>query len=104
SSTNRRAGPFAGNDVTVAFPFAFRMLDADDLLAVTLVTATGVETTLVQDVDFTAVLNADQDGSPGGTLTLTTALPTGTQLVITSDVAPTQDTVFTNQGGFYPDV
>lgn len=104
SSTNRRAGPFAGNGVTTAFPFAFRMIDADDLLAVTLVTATGVETDLQQGVDYTAVLNADQDGDPGGTLTMLSPLAVGTQLVITSDVEPTQDTVLTNQGGFYPDV
>lgn len=104
SSTNRRAGPFAGNGVTTAFPFAFRMIDADDLLAVTLVTATGVETDLQQGVDYTAVLNADQDGDPGGTLTMLSPLAVGTQLVITSAVEPTQDTVLTNQGGFYPDV
>lgn len=104
SSTNRKAGPFAGNGVTAAFPFAFRMLDADDLLAVTLVTATGVETELQQDADYTAVLNADQDGDPGGTLTMTDPLAVGVQLVITSDVEPTQDTVLTNQGGFYPAV
>lgn len=104
SSTNRKAGPFAGNGVTTAFPFAFRMINADDLLAVTLVTATGVETDLQQGVDYTAVLNPDQDGDPGGTLTMLSPLAVGVQLVITSDVEPTQDTVLTNQGGFYPDV
>lgn len=104
SSTNRRAGPFVGNGVTTAFPFEFRMLDADDLLAVTLTTATGVETELVQGVDYTAVLNADQDGDPGGTLTLMTALPSTKTLVLTSQVDLLQETVFTNQGGFYPAV
>lgn len=104
SSTNRKAGPFVGNGVTTAFPFEFRMLDTDDLLAVTLVTATGVETTLAQGADYTAVLNADQDGDPGGTLTLLAALPVGQTLVITSAVPLLQDVVITNQGGFYPAV
>lgn len=104
SSTNRRAGPFVGNDVTVAFPFSFRMFSVEDLLVVTLDTSTGVETTLVIDLDFTAVLNADQDDAPGGTVTLVDPLPTGTKMVITSDVAPLQEVVVTNAGGFYPGV
>lgn len=104
SSTNRKAGPFIGNNVTTAFPFAFRMFETDDLLVVRLDVATNVETALVIDLDFTATLNADQDNSPGGTVTLLSPLATGTTLVITSDVPPLQETVLTNQGGFYPNV
>lgn len=104
SSTNRRAGPFTGNGVTTAFPFAFRMLDVGDLLVVTRVIATGVEETLVQGVDYTATLNPDQDASPGGTATLVAALPASKVIVLTSDVPLLQETIFTNLGGFYPEV
>ena len=84
STTNRRAGPFAGNSVTTVFPFVFRMFSAADLVVVS--ATDGVETELVQGVDYTAALNADQDGSPGGQITLTTPLATGTTLVVTSEI------------------
>lgn len=103
SSNNRRAGPYTGNDVTTNFAFTFRMFAAADLVA-TVADADGVETVLVLDTDYTATLNADQNTSPGGSITMTTALATGETLVITSDVAATQSTDITNAGGFYPDV
>lgn len=104
TSTNRRAGPFIGNGITTEFPFAFTMLDADDLLVVEREVATGVETTLLPVVNYTAELNTDQDQDPGGTVTLIDPLPTGYVLVITSDVAPLQEVEVTNQGGFFPKV
>jgi hypothetical protein len=102
STTNRRAGPFAGNDVTVIFPFVFRMFSAADLTVVS--AADGIETELAQGVDYTAVLNADQNNSPGGQITLTAPLATGKTLVVTSDVPETQLTLITNAGGFFPKV
>jgi len=102
STTNRKAGPFSGNDATTVFPFAFRVFTDTDLLVV--VALAGVETALVLDVDFTASLNASQDNNPGGQITLTTALATGKTLVITSDIPATQLTLITNGGGFFPAV
>lgn len=104
SSETRKAGPFTGNDVTVAFPFAFKVFSATDVLVVKAATATEVETTLAYVVDYTVALNADQDSDPGGTVTLPAALATGYTLTITSAVPLTQPTDLTNQGGFYPDV
>jgi len=55
--------------------------------------------------DYTVSLNADQDSSPGGSITLVAgALASGYTLVITSDVGNLQPTSLTNQGGFYPEV
>ena len=73
STTDRKAGPFDGNDVTVAFPFTFKVFSTADLYVVKADTATGNETVLVLDSDFTVSLNADQDVNPGGTLTMLTA-------------------------------
>lgn len=101
SSNIRRAGPFATNGVTVAFPFAFKVFSADDVAVV--LTEDGVETTLAAGSDYAAVLNPDQDVSPGGTVTLSTA-PNGVELTILSDAATEQPTEFTNLGGFYPSV
>jgi hypothetical protein len=104
SSSNRKAGPFTGNGVTVAFPFAFKVFTTADVLVVQAVTATGVETTLELGTNYTVSLNADQNANPGGTITMLVAPPTGTMLVATSQVANLQPLDVTNGGGFYPAV
>jgi hypothetical protein len=104
SSTTRKAGPFTGNGATVAFPFTFKVFAAADLLAVQAVTASGVEATKALTADYTVALNADQNASPGGTLTMLVAPPAGSTLTLTSQVANTQSTDLTNAGGFYPAV
>lgn len=104
SSSTRIAGPYVGNGVTAAFPFAFKVFAATDMYVVRLDTATGVETVLVLNSDYTVTLNADQNASPGGTITLPAALASGYTLTITSNVPLTQATDLTNQGGFYPRV
>lgn len=104
SSSNRKAGPFTGNGVTVAFPFAFKVFTTADVLVVQAVTATGVETTLALGTNYTVTLNADQNANPGGTLTMLVAPPTGYTLTATSQVGNLQPMDLTNAGGFYPKV
>lgn len=105
SSTNRKAGPFIGNDSASVFPFAFSVFSAADVYAVQLNTVTSVETPLALGADYTVTLNADQSANPGGTLTLTAGpLATGLTLTLTTAVTPLQLTDLTNQGGFYPRV
>ena len=104
SSSNRKAGPFTGNDVTVAFPFTFKVFAATDVLVVKALISTGVETVQTLTTDYTVSLNADQNATPGGTITLPAALPTGYTLTATSQVANLQPTNLTNAGGFYPTV
>lgn len=103
SSTNRKAGPYSGNGVAVAFPFSFKVFGASDMYVV-MADSTGAETALVLSSDYTAALNSDQDSNPGGTITLPVALATGYTLTITSKVDNLQPVDLTNQGGFYPKV
>lgn len=103
NSEVRIAGPFSGNDVTVDFPFAFKVFDADEVLVVR--EEAGVELVLELSVDYTVALNADQEAAPGGAVTLLAGpLPSGETLTLTSALAPLQPVDLTNQGGFYPRV
>lgn len=103
SSEVRKAGPFSGNDVTTAFSFSFKVFSTADVLAVS-ADSLGLETDLIEGVDYTVSLNANQNANPGGTVTLTSPLATGYTLVLTSQVQNLQPTDLTNQGGFYPAV
>ena len=104
SSSTRKAGPFTGNGTTATYPFVFKIFQASDLVVVR-TSLTGVETTLALTTDYTVSLNADQNSSPGGSVTLVAGnLATGLLLTMTSQVPYTQTTDLTNQGGFYPQV
>ena len=104
SSTNRKAGPFAGNDVQTVFPFAFKVFEATDVV-VTRADPAMVESVLVLGVDYSVSLNGDQDGAPGGVVTLLAGgLATGYTLALTSAVAALQGVSLTNGGGFFPTV
>jgi len=104
SSETRRAGPFVGSGSTGPFPFAFKVFEASDMLVVKVNTSTNVESTLTLTTDFTVSLNADQNANPGGSITLTSALASGYNMVISSKLEYIQETDLTNQGGFYPEV
>jgi hypothetical protein len=103
SSEVRKAGPFAGNDVTTSFPFVFKVFTSSDLEVVR-ADEDGIETILTQGTDYSVNLNANQNTNPGGTVVLTSPLVVDTTLVLTSRVQNLQPTDLTNQGGFYPKV
>ena len=67
-ATTRRAGPFNGNDSATSFPFTFKVFSKEDI-QVELTDTAAVITTLVLDSDYSVSVNADQDASPGGTVT-----------------------------------
>lgn len=102
SSTNRKAGPFAGNGVTVTFPFAFKVFAAADVLVV--LAEDGSENTLTLDVDYSIALNVDQNANPGGLVTTNTAYSSDYTITLTSALENLQPVVLTNAGGFYPRV
>lgn len=104
SSQVRKSGPFVGNDSSTVFPFTFKVFSSSDMYVVKTDTDLGVDTTLVLNTDYTVSLNADQNTSPGGTITLPIALATGFNLTVTSSLQYLQPTDLTNQGGFYPSV
>lgn len=107
SSTTRKAGPFVGDASATSFSFDFKCFARSDIVATLTTILTGVEQTLVLDTDYTVTLNADQDASPGGSVTYN---PSGTpmastmELTLTSAVPETQATVLTNAGGYFPKV
>ena len=104
SSTVRIAGPYIGSGAATVFPFAFKVFAAAEMQVAKLNTTSNVETILVLTTDYTVQLNGDQNGTPGGTITLPAVLASGYNLTITSDIANLQPTDLTNQGGFYPEV
>lgn len=106
SSTTRRAGPFAGNGVTTAFPFAFKVFAKTDV-SVAVVDSQGNQTTLTLDSDYSVALNADQNANPGGTITYPISgspLASGSFLAAIGALLQLQPTDITNSGGFYPSV
>lgn len=104
NSTTRKTSPFVGNNLTTQLPFAFMVFTAADILVTKAVTATGVESKLTLNTDYTVTLNSNQATNPGGTVFLTSALAIGTTSVVSSQVQELQKTDITNGGGFYPDV
>ncbi len=108
SSESIKAGPFSGNDSTTTFAFSFKCFSSTGSdLKVVLTNSSGVDTTLTLTTDYTVSLNANQDTSPGGSITTTgSSSPpaTGEKLTILNEPAYTQGTDLITGGGFYPDV
>jgi hypothetical protein len=111
NSTTRKTNPLVGNGNTHTYPFAFKVFTDADIVVKKLEDATSIETllTLGLNNDYIVTLNADQNGNPGGSITLKSGgnnqnLASGFRIVITSAVLSLQGTDLTNQGGFYPEV
>lgn len=103
SSETRIAGPFTGTGLVSTYSFTFKVFSDDDIMVVEADT-NDIESTLVLNTDYTVSLNADQDVSPGGSITLSAPLATNYRLVITSAIGNLQPLDLTNAGGFYPTV
>lgn len=63
----RRAGPFTGNGTATSWPFSFKVFTTADIQVI--LNASGIESTLVLDSDYSVTLNPDQVNAPGGTIT-----------------------------------
>ena len=106
NTTTRQTTAFTtGNN----FPFAFKVYAVGDVKVIQIQTSNGAETVLDINTDYTVALNDDQDGNPGGSVTLSSGTLgsdslTGFNIVITSKVSALQQTEITNQGGFFPEV
>lgn len=109
SAAAAKAGPYTGNDSASAFDFAFKVFADTDIRVVATVIATGVESDLVLNTDYTVTRNADQDNNPGGTVTykvggVTTAYPSTHKLTIVGDFVYEQPTDIPNGGAFFATV
>ena len=102
SSELRRSDRFIGDGSQVSFPFEFKVF-TNEQIEVVVADANGDESTLDPEL-YSVFLSNDQDNNPGGTVTLATPLLPSHILVILSKVPALQQTVFTNRGGFYPEV
>lgn len=91
---------FVGDDATTELPFTFKCLAQDQLL-VKRENSDGTNTTLNYDSEYTVTLNADQENDPGGTVTLVTALATGTRAVVASGIPYTQPLDLQNAGRYH---
>lgn len=98
SSTVRKAGPYAGNGVAVQFAFGFKVFSGADIRLIK-TDAEGAESPVIGAV---ITPSADQEASPGGTVTLAAPLPTGWRLTIVGNLPMVQPLELTNHGGFYP--
>lgn len=98
-TTARIAGPFTS--AATALPFAFKVYAATDLRVVRKA-ADGVRTTLTLGTHYEALLNADQEGSPGGTVNLLAPTPAGAAVTVTTGMGALQLTRLANQSGFNP--
>lgn len=103
-STERKAGPLLGTGAQTSWPFTFKVFAATDI-AVTIADSLGVETALTYGVDYTVSLNANQETSPGGTVTYPISgspLPTGSRLVIVGNLPYDQPLDLPAGGNFSP--
>jgi hypothetical protein len=103
-STPRKAGPLLGTGVQTAWPFTFKVFAESDI-AVAIADSLGVETALALNVDYTVALNANQDTSPGGTITYPVSgspLAVGSALTVVGDLDYDQPMDIPNGGNFSP--
>lgn len=106
TASTRKAGPYAGNGVATSYPFYFKVFDKKGLQVV-LTDAGGAATTLVLDSDYSVLLSADQDASPGGTITypiLGSPMAAGLTLTAIGGTTYDQATDITNTSRFLPQV
>lgn len=101
TNSSRIAGPFPGTGAQVLFSFSFKVFTESDVLVV-LESSAGVETEQVLTTNYSVSLNADQNQSPGGSVTMVTAPAIGENLTISSKVSETQPSVYRNLGSFNP--
>ena len=101
-----KAGPFAGNASTTTFSFSYKVFAQADL-AIVFTNSAGVESTKTLTSDYSVSLNADQDNSPGGSITTTGAwspIAVGEKITILNEPNYTQGTDLVSGGGFFPNV
>jgi hypothetical protein len=100
SSEVNKSGPYTGDGANTSFAYGFKIYHKNDISVIRTVTATGIETVLTVDVDYTV----NDVGSATGTITATVAPTSAQKITIIRDMDLTQEVDFENQGGYYPEV
>lgn len=109
AAATAKAGPYTGNDSASSFAFSFKVFADADIRVVKTVIASGAESDLVLNTNYTVTRNADQDTNPGGSVTykvsgVTTALPSTLKLTIVGDFDYSQPTDIPNGGSFFASI
>lgn len=102
--TARKAGPLLGNGSTTSFSFGFKVFATGDV-KVAIADSAGVETVLEEGTHYTVSLNANQETSPGGSVTYPVSgspLPTGSVLSVIGDLDYDQSLDLPSGGNFSP--
>ena len=101
-STTTNKVIYSGDGANTVWPFSFPVLDADHL-GVIFTDAAGAETAVAASAYAVTGIGAPAGGSVtyplGGA-----PIPSNTKLTLVRTVPYTQDTVLSNQGGYYPEV
>lgn len=108
SSSDVTSGPHLCNGATVTFSFNFRIaaygdVSAADQIKVILVSSSGAETVLTEGVSanqYAVTVNADQDSSPGGSITTVSTYASGNKIYIRLKPSFTQQTELANQSPY----
>lgn len=95
---------YKGDGTVTQFAFSFVVFQTSDIAVYSSTDGGDTEVQLSFEQEYTVALNADQDNSPGGTVTLTQAPAAGTRIAITSAIPETQPMVLTTHDGFDPRV
>ena len=99
STTNKFV--YTGNGSTTVFAFTFKVFSASDLQVYL---SNGITDSLQTiTTNYTVSLNANQNTSPGGTVTMLTAPASGFKLILIRNISSTQETDLINGGAFYAD-
>ena len=102
-NTKRLAGPYTGAGLKT-FEFGFKIFEESDVYVATAAGEDDYSVTLDPASDFTVSMNADQDATPGGSITLTEGLAEGEILVIGSAIDYSQNVQLTNFSRFPPQI
>lgn len=108
-SDPRKSGPYAGDGSNLDFDFDFKVFAKTDIAVSFFDNDTQAESLLLLDIDYSVTLNADQDTTPGGTISLigdfTSDPPSADdRLAIAGALAYAQPTDITNEDGFLAQV
>ena len=96
ATTSSTAGPYNCNGATVAFSYAWKILD-DDEIEVTLISSAGVRTVLTKTTHYTV---SGVGVAGGGTVTTVSTYATGNSIYLRRLPPLTQTSEFQNQGAF----
>jgi hypothetical protein len=100
STTTSQVSHTGNNSTSTAYAFSFPLASASDLVAISRVTSTGVETTLTSG-QFTVTTTTDANGRiTGGSVTTNPAIPATSTLILRRVTPKTQTLDFTAGGAF----